>query len=225
MTIQNWDYVIYNGEKFELLAWQGSNFPSPEFFGMKKLFAIHTACYRGNEMILRCEKNQLFLDQLYVNSHVAPKINGVEPINSDWIRLTEQYREKKITVEEYVKQTRKNIPPNASFFILYYQNLHFKTSFSGHLLMCKWGSMKKGENFIYPSIVKGPLLDLKYETGNLIREMDLTPQIQKISNFNGDTIRISNIDNAQELLSWIKPINKPSQIHSPFLDRLLSKNL
>ena len=63
MTGQIQDTFLYNGEKYELVAFKGGELITPQMYGMEPE-ALHTACWRGFFSTYEITDKGLFLVQM-----------------------------------------------------------------------------------------------------------------------------------------------------------------
>lgn len=77
MTAQEPDRVIYQGQDYSLIGFQGDGLVDPHQFGLKPV-AFTTACWRGFVCTYRIDE-RLLLQQMevHIEEEEAPAINGV----------------------------------------------------------------------------------------------------------------------------------------------------
>ncbi|MFW9793459.1 MAG: hypothetical protein ACFFEE_04080 [Candidatus Thorarchaeota archaeon] len=145
MTGQIADQVRYNGEVYSLVGVNGEGLPVPADFGMKTTMAS-TACWRGYQMFYDCLNDELILDAMLANPDEVKPVNGVKPRNTK----------------------------DSWGFNQLYENIGFKTKFTGHILV--------GRNFVQEMYVHmgfqsaesyRDVLELDVEDGNIVNVINL----------------------------------------------------
>ncbi len=176
MTAQIPDEFTYKGEKLSLVGIKGRGLYTPEDFGIISYFTC-TACWRGYVMKYSFNKDRLILNGILVNAKNPTKINGVEP----------------------------QPQPNNSIFEYCYENLNFKTEFTGNVLLAKdfIQNMYVHMGFQRPMTYR-TVIEIQLEKGCIKLTRDLSQKMEEARNL--DYIKgaqpISN--SRKDIENWVK---------------------
>ena len=151
MTAQIPESIIYEGEEFSLVGVKGKGLYIPEDFGIEPHFRS-TACWRGYVMRYSFNNGQLILDRILINTNNPLKINEIEPQNL-----------KEIGSFDYC-----------------YENINFKTDFTGTLLLAKdfIQEMYVHMGFQRPMAFR-TVVEIQIENGNITEVRDLSRKMEE----------------------------------------------
>ncbi|HEC41151.1 MAG TPA: hypothetical protein ENI29_23095 [bacterium] len=174
MTGQVPDDIILNGESYSLIGLRGQNIFRPEDFGIIPLSAS-TACWRGYVMGYIISDDQLFLNEMQVNTEDPPKINGIEP------------------------------QMGSRFFKYHFKDLKLKSNFTGSILLAKdfIKSMYVHMGF-QRAIAFRTVIELNIENGEIILEIDMSKQIEEYRNNDVDRGARPRSNSMNDIGKWIE---------------------
>jgi hypothetical protein len=176
LTAQIPDSIIYEGEEFSLVGVKGKGLYIPEDFGIEPHFRS-TACWRGYVMRYSFNNGQLILDRILINTNNPLKINEIEPQNL-----------KEIGSFDYC-----------------YENINFKTDFTGTLLLVKdfIQEMYVHMGFQRPMAYK-TVIEIRIENGTIISTRDLSKNMEEYRKLDISRDAQPQSNSRKDIENWVK---------------------